>query len=79
MSDAPAGLAVRTQKRYGWRPDHPDMRDYLLAVEPARHWQIYERNNSAPGWISAQEGEFGERTASTRGKLAAIAPTFERT
>ena len=34
MTDAPTGLAVRTQKRYGWRPDHPDMRDYLLAVEP---------------------------------------------
>jgi len=35
-SDAPAGLAVRTQKRYGWRPDHPDMRDYLAAVEPLK-------------------------------------------
>ena len=31
-TDAPTGLAVRTQKRYGWRPDHPDMRDYLMAV-----------------------------------------------
>ena len=35
-TDAPAGLAVRTQKRFGWRPDHPDMRDYLLAVEPIK-------------------------------------------
>ena len=35
VTDAPTGLAVRTQKRYGWRPDHPDMRDYLAAVEPA--------------------------------------------
>jgi C1A family cysteine protease len=32
---APA-LAVRTQKRYGWRADSPDMRDFLLAVEPAK-------------------------------------------
>src|SRR4029450_10437048 len=36
VSDAPTGLAVRTQKRYGWRPDHPDMRDYLAAVEPLK-------------------------------------------
>ena len=36
VSKAPEGLAVRTQKRYGWRPDTPDMRDYLLAVEPAK-------------------------------------------
>lgn len=34
MSDLPAGLSVRTQKRYGWRPDTPDMRDVLLAIEP---------------------------------------------
>ncbi|HEU5216556.1 MAG TPA: hypothetical protein VFU30_13560, partial [Gaiellaceae bacterium] len=36
MSDAPPGLAVRTQKRFGWRPDSPDMRDYFMAVEPAK-------------------------------------------
>src|SRR5579875_4142678 len=36
MTDAPAGLAVRTQKRYGWRRDHPDQRDFLLAVEPLK-------------------------------------------
>ena len=36
MTDAPTGLAVRTQKRYGWRPDHPDQRDYLMAVEPVK-------------------------------------------
>jgi len=35
-TDAPTGLAVRTQKRYGWRPDHPDQRDYLMAVEPVK-------------------------------------------
>ena len=28
----PAGLSVRKQTRYGWRPDTPDMRDFLLAV-----------------------------------------------
>jgi C1A family cysteine protease len=36
VSDAPTGLAVRTQQRFGWRPDSPDMRDFLLAVEPAK-------------------------------------------
>jgi C1A family cysteine protease len=36
VSDAPAGLAVRTQKRYGWRPDTPDLRDFMLAVAPAK-------------------------------------------
>ena len=36
MSDLPAGLAVRTQKHYGWRPDTPDQRDFLLAIEPVK-------------------------------------------
>jgi C1A family cysteine protease len=36
VSQVPAGLAVRTQKRFGWRKDSPDMRDFLLAVEPAK-------------------------------------------
>jgi len=36
VSHTPTGLALRTQKRYGWRPDSPDMRDYLLAVAPAK-------------------------------------------
>jgi len=36
VTDAPTGLAVRTQKRYGWRPDTPDMRDFMLAVAPAK-------------------------------------------
>src|SRR5207237_6412365 len=36
LTEEPTALAVRTQKRYGWRPDHPDMRDYLMAVAPVK-------------------------------------------
>src|SRR5438105_663512 len=36
MASAPRGLAVRKQKRYGWRPDLPDMRDYLFGIAPLR-------------------------------------------
>ena len=36
LTKEPTALAVRTQKRYGWRPDHPDMRDYLMAVAPLK-------------------------------------------
>lgn len=36
MPEGPKGLAVRTQSRFGWRPDTPDMRDFMLAVEPGK-------------------------------------------
>ena len=36
MTEVPEGLSVRTQVRFGWRPDLPDNRDYFLAVEPAK-------------------------------------------
>ena len=36
MATAPRGLAVRKQKHYGWRPDLPDMRDYLFGVQPLK-------------------------------------------
>jgi C1A family cysteine protease len=36
MTEVPEGLSVRTQQRFGWRPDLPDTRDYFLAVEPAK-------------------------------------------
>lgn len=36
MRTAPEGLSVRKQQRYGWRPDTPDLRDFLMAVAPAK-------------------------------------------
>jgi C1A family cysteine protease len=68
VSDAPAGLSVRTQKRYGWHPDIPDMRDYMLAVAPA---------NTLPAKVSLRpqmppvydQGQLGSCTANS---IAAI-------
>jgi C1A family cysteine protease len=68
MSDAPAGLAVRTQKRYGWRPDSPDMRDYLLAVEPAKALPrtISLRAQMPPVY---DQGQLGSCTANSIGAI----------
>jgi C1A family cysteine protease len=68
MSNAPAGLAVRTQKRYGWRPDHPDMRDYLLAVEPAK---ALPRRVSLRAQMPAvyDQGQLGSCTANSIGAI----------
>ena len=68
MSDAPAGLAVRTQKRYGWRPDHPDMRDYLLAVEPAKALprRVSLRSQMPPVY---DQGQLGSCTANSIGAI----------
>ena len=68
MSDAPAGLAVRTQKHYGWRPDHPDMRDYLLAVEPAK---ALPRTVSLRSKMPAvyDQGQLGSCTANSIGAI----------
>ncbi len=68
MSDAPSGLAVRTQKRYGWRPDHPDMRDFLMAVAPAktlpRHVSL--RAQMPPVY---DQGQLGSCTANSIGAI----------
>ena len=69
MSDSRnGGLALRTQKRYGWRADSPDMRDYLLAVEPAK---------SLPRRVSLRtqmpavydQGQLGSCTANSIGAI----------
>ncbi|MGZ4412784.1 MAG: C1 family peptidase [Gaiellaceae bacterium] len=68
MSEVPAGLAVRTLKRYGWRPDSPDMRDFLLAVEPM---------NAMPSTVSLRkqmppvydQGQLGSCTANSVGAI----------
>ena len=68
MSDAPAGLAVRTQKRYGWRPDHPDMRDFLMAVEPAKALprRVSLRAQMPPVY---DQGQLGSCTANSIGAI----------
>ena len=68
MSDAPAGLAVRTQKRYGWRPDHPDLRDFLFAVEPAKALpsRTSLRKQMPPVY---DQGQLGSCTANSVGAI----------
>jgi len=68
MSDAPAGLAVRTQKRYGWRPDHPDLRDFLLAVEPVKALpaKVSLRSQMPPVY---DQGQLGSCTANSIGAI----------
>ena len=68
MIDAPAGLAVRTQKRYGWRPDHPDIRDFLLAVEPAKALpkKVSLRRQMPPVY---DQGQLGSCTANSIGAI----------
>ena len=68
MSNAPAGLAVRTQKRYGWRADSPDMRDYLLAVEPAKALPRSKslRRHMPPVY---DQGQLGSCTANSIGAI----------
>ena len=68
MSEAPAGLAVRTQQRYGWRPDSPDMRDFLLAVEPAKTLppRVSLRKQMPPVY---DQGQLGSCTANSVGAI----------
>jgi len=68
MSDSQNGLAVRTQKRYGWRPDHPDMRDFLLAVEPAKALpsSVSLRTKMPPVY---DQGQLGSCTANSVGAI----------
>jgi len=68
VGDAPTGLAVRTQKRYGWRPDHPDMRDYLAAVEPLKTLPqtVSLRKQMPPVY---DQGQLGSCTANSIGSI----------
>jgi C1A family cysteine protease len=65
---APAGLAVRTQKRYGWRPDTPDMRDHLLAVAPVKTLptSVSLRSQMPPVY---DQGQLGSCTANSIGAV----------
>ena len=65
---APAGLAVRTQKRYGWRPDTPDMRDFLLAVAPVKTLpaKVSLRAQMPPVY---DQGQLGSCTANSIGAI----------
>ncbi len=64
----PAGLAVRTNKRYGWRPDTPDMRDHLLAVAPAKTLprSVSLRKQMPPVY---DQGQLGSCTANSIGAI----------
>jgi C1A family cysteine protease len=68
VSDLPAGLAVRTQKHYGWRPDTPDMRDFLLAVEPVKKLlpTVSLRAQMPPVY---DQGQLGSCTANSTGAI----------
>jgi C1A family cysteine protease len=68
VSNAPAGLSVRKQKRYGWRPDTPDMRDYLLAVAPAKTLPAKAslRSQMPPVY---DQGQLGSCTANSIGAI----------
>jgi C1A family cysteine protease len=68
VSDPPAGLAVRTQKRYGWRPDTPDMRDFMLAVAPAKTLPatLSLRKTMPPVY---DQGQLGSCTANSVGAV----------
>jgi C1A family cysteine protease len=67
-TEAPTGLAVRTQKRYGWRPDHPDMRDFLLAVAPVKTLpeSVSLRDQMPPVY---DQGQLGSCTANSIGAI----------
>jgi C1A family cysteine protease len=68
VAEVPSGLAVRTQKRYGWRVDHPDMRDFLLAVEPVKTLPAKAslRRQMPPVY---DQGDLGSCTANSVGAI----------
>jgi len=68
LTEAPTGLAVRTQKRYGWRPDHPDMRDFLMAVEPLKTLPVsVSLRDKMPAVYD--QGQLGSCTANSIGAV----------
>jgi C1A family cysteine protease len=68
VTDAPAGLAVRKQTRYGWRPDTPDIRDHLFAVSPPRTLpkSVSLRKQMPPVY---DQGQLGSCTANSIGAI----------
>jgi C1A family cysteine protease len=68
VAEVSNGLAVRTQKRYGWRPDTPDMRDFLLAVEPVKTLPpTASLRNQMPAVYD--QGQLGSCTANSVGAI----------
>jgi C1A family cysteine protease len=68
MAETPEGLSVRMQTGFGWRPDLPDIRDFLLAVEPpaALPAVVSLRSQMPPVY---DQGQLGSCTANS---IAAI-------
>lgn len=68
MTDVPAGLSARTQQRFGWRRDHPDMRDFLFAVAPAKTLpaRVSLRPQMPPVY---DQGQLGSCTANSIGAI----------
>jgi C1A family cysteine protease len=68
MTPTENGLAVRNIKRYGWRRDTPDMRDFLLAVAPpkALPTEVSLRAQMPPIY---DQGELGSCTANSVGSI----------
>jgi C1A family cysteine protease len=65
MADEPT-LPVRTVARYGWKPDLPDFRDYLLAVRPPKKLpdKVSLRAEMPPVY---DQGQIGSCTANAIG------------
>src|SRR3954470_19497724 len=62
------GLALRTQKRYGWRADGPAVRGCLLAVEPAK--SLPRRVSLRPQMPEVyDQGQLGSCTANSIGAI----------
>ena len=68
VSDPRVGHPENTQKRFGWRLDHPDMRDFLLAVEPAKALprRVSLRSHMPPVY---DQGQLGSCTANSIGAI----------
>jgi C1A family cysteine protease len=62
------GLSVRKQQRYGWRPDTPDMRDFLMAVAPPKTLPASTslRSKLPPVY---DQGQLGSCTANSIGAI----------
>jgi C1A family cysteine protease len=68
MAATPEGLTIRTQERFGWRPDLPDNRDYIMAVAPAKTLPetVSLRSKMPPVY---DQGQLGSCTANSIGAI----------
>jgi C1A family cysteine protease len=68
MAGTPEGLSVRTQERFGWRPDLPDIRDFMLAVEPPETLPaVVSLRSQMP--LVYDQGQLGSCTANSIGAI----------